>query len=73
MESLSKVLFHPDSKTAYGVQFERFGKIGTVTASKEIIISSGAINTPKILLQSGIGPESHLKRLKVRVTNNTSI
>lgn len=59
------MLFHPHTTTAYGVRFERFGKIGTITASKEIIISSGAVNSPKILMMSGIGPEEHLNELKV--------
>lgn len=62
-----QVLFHPGTTDAYGVRYERFGKIGMVTARKEIIISSGAINTPKILMLSGIGPEHHLKSLKVIV------
>lgn len=34
-------------------------------ASKEIIISAGAMNSPKILLQSGIGPADELEDLDV--------
>lgn len=34
----------------------------TVNASKEVIISSGTVNTPQILMCSGIGPEEQLKK-----------
>jgi len=34
-------------------------------ATKEIIISAGAVNSPKLLIMSGIGPQAHLETLKV--------
>ncbi|WP_280154188.1 GMC family oxidoreductase N-terminal domain-containing protein [Piscinibacter sp. XHJ-5] len=36
-----------------------------VTASREVIVSSGAIGSPKLLLQSGIGPARHLESVGV--------
>ena len=39
-------------------------------ASREVIVSSGAIGSPKLLLQSGIGPADHLKQVGVAVKHD---
>lgn len=41
------------------------GKTKFARASKEIIIAGGAVDSPKLLLLSGIGPKNHLKEMKV--------
>ena len=41
-------------------------------ANREVIVSSGAIGSPKLLLQSGIGPADHLKKLGVSVKHDLS-
>lgn len=45
---------------ATGVEIERKGRIETVTATKEVIVAASAINSPKLLMLSGIGPAAHL-------------
>jgi choline dehydrogenase len=48
-----KVLFN-QQKRATGVEFDRFSGRYAVNASKEIILSAGSINSPKILMLSGM-------------------
>lgn len=48
------------SRHAYGISYVRHGMKKFVRARKEIIISAGAIDSPKLLLLSGIGPGDHL-------------
>ncbi|KAF8888750.1 hypothetical protein BD779DRAFT_1470039 [Infundibulicybe gibba] len=41
------------------------GVVGTAFASKEVIISTGAIQTPQLLMLSGIGPKAILDKFKI--------
>lgn len=52
---------------ATGVKFLANGKEHTVTARKEIILSGGTINSPQVLMISGIGPKEHLKEHGITV------
>lgn len=49
-----------------GVRFLRNGQVQTVRAARRVVLSAGAINTPKILMLSGIGDEAELKRHGIR-------
>lgn len=49
-----------------GVRFLRNGVVQTVTAARRVVLSAGAINTPKILMLSGIGDEAELRRHGIR-------
>ncbi len=46
---------------AVGVTYERKGKTVNVRADREVIVSAGALASPKILMTSGVGPAVHLK------------
>ncbi|XP_068623869.1 glucose dehydrogenase [FAD, quinone]-like [Battus philenor] len=57
-----------DEHGAYGVQyFDAAGQIKTVFASKEVILSAGALNSPHILFHSGIGPRHMLEEFDIPV------
>lgn len=55
----TKVLFNKDRR-AHGVEFIRDGKFHSVYARKEVILSAGAINSPQLLMLSGIGPKDQM-------------
>jgi len=61
-----KILFD-ENKKATGVEFFKNGQKHQVNATKEIIISAGAIESPKLLMLSGLGPKNHLESKKVKV------
>ncbi|MCP5087303.1 MAG: choline dehydrogenase [Rhodobacteraceae bacterium] len=46
---------------AVGVEIERGGKTEVLRANREVVISASSINSPKLLMLSGIGPAAHLK------------
>ncbi|MDV7144419.1 choline dehydrogenase [Tropicimonas sp. TH_r6] len=45
---------------AVGVEVERGGTVEVIGAEREVIIAASSINSPKLLMHSGIGPAAHL-------------
>jgi glucose dehydrogenase (acceptor) len=64
---VEKILIDDDDKVAYGVLFSKEGRRHYVFASKEVILSAGAINSPHLLKLSGIGPKNELQRHSIDV------
>jgi choline dehydrogenase len=58
-----------DGKTATGVTYtdDEAKTTKTVTATREVILCGGAINTPRLLQVSGVGDPAHLKSIGVEV------
>ena len=54
-----------DGDRAVGVEFVVDGRTRTVRCRREVALCAGAIQTPHILMCSGIGPREHLEKAKV--------
>jgi choline dehydrogenase len=52
---------------AVGVEIERAGRIETIRARAEVILAASAINSPTLLMLSGIGPADHLRAQGIAV------
>lgn len=50
---------------ACGVEYLKDGALGRARAGREVILSSGVVNSPKALLLSGIGPADELRALGI--------
>jgi choline dehydrogenase len=59
-----------NGKRAVGVEFLRNGQSHRIAAACEIVLSLGAINTPKVLMQSGVGDQSELARVGINVVQH---
>lgn len=55
---------------ATGVLITRGGAQSTVSANTEVILCAGGINTPKLLMLSGIGPEGQLRQHGIQTVVN---
>ncbi len=62
-----RILF--DGKRAVGVEVESGGE-RFVAEGEQIVLSSGAIASPQILMLSGVGPAAHLKQLGIPVVKD---
>ncbi|WAR12782.1 DHGL-like protein [Mya arenaria] len=62
---VTKIAF--ENKRATGVYAIRNGRKYFFKANKEVIVSAGAVNSPQLLMLSGIGPREHLEDLNIKV------
>ncbi|CAL8090579.1 unnamed protein product [Orchesella dallaii] len=54
------------SNKIIGVWYVRHGKMKFARASKEVIVSAGSVDSPKLLMMSGIGPKEHLESVGIK-------
>ncbi|HSN21597.1 MAG TPA: choline dehydrogenase [Usitatibacter sp.] len=55
---------------AVGVEYLREGKLERARAGREVILAGGAVNSPQLLMLSGVGPADLLKRLGIAVASD---
>ncbi|TPG75719.1 GMC family oxidoreductase [Pseudomonas arsenicoxydans] len=63
----TRILF--DGKRAVGIEFVQNGVKRTLRARHELIVSSGAFNSPQLLLLSGVGPTNQLLKFDIPVVH----
>ncbi len=69
MHALStRILF--EGKRAVGVEYRQGGQTRQLRARREVILSSGPMNSPKLLMLSGIGNAAHLKEHGIDVLHH---
>ena len=59
-----------EGQRATGVEIATGSERMSITARREVVVTSGAIGTPYLLMHSGIGPASHLERVGVKVRHD---
>jgi len=62
---VSRITF--DKGRANGVTYSMLGKAFHQQATREVILSGGAINSPQLLMLSGIGPAAQLRQQRIEV------
>jgi choline dehydrogenase len=59
-----------EGKRVTGVEISHEGRIHRIRAGLEVVLSLGAIQTPKVLMQSGIGDQGELRRFGIPVVQH---
>lgn len=59
-----------DGRRVVGVELMRGGEVLTVGARLEVVLSLGAMHTPKVLMHSGIGDREELERVGIPVVRH---
>jgi choline dehydrogenase len=65
----TRVLF--EGGRAAGVEYMAGGQTRIAHAAREVVLSAGAINSPKLLMLSGIGPATQLRRHGIEVVHDS--
>ncbi|XP_045539340.1 glucose dehydrogenase [FAD, quinone]-like [Papilio machaon] len=62
---VTKLIFDKTKSKVIGIEMEKRNRKYKILAKKEVILSAGAINSPQLLMLSGIGPKKHLESLNI--------
>ncbi|GLV38209.1 uncharacterized protein CBL_12855 [Carabus blaptoides fortunei] len=69
----TKILIDQKTKRAFGIKFSKHGRTHWVRARKEVILSSGAIGSPQLLMLSGVGPKDHLEEHQINLVQDLKV
>ncbi|XP_017880219.1 neither inactivation nor afterpotential protein G [Ceratina calcarata] len=67
---VSRIFFKENSNVDGVKVIYKDGSVGRIVAKKEVILCAGTINTPQLLLLSGIGPAKDLDKFQIPVVSN---
>ncbi|XP_073999339.1 glucose dehydrogenase [FAD, quinone] [Rhodnius prolixus] len=70
---VSKIILRGEPPRATGVELIRGGVRQVVRARREVILSAGAINSPQLMMLSGIGPKEELARLGLPIIKDLPV
>ena len=59
-----------EHKRAVGVEFHHEGELKQLNAKREVLLCAGALQSPQILMLSGIGPHAHLLENNIATLHN---
>ena len=65
----SRILF--EEKRAVGVEYRHRGRTCQARCHEELVLSAGAIASPKILMLSGVGPEAELRSHRIEAISSS--
>ncbi|HET6222138.1 MAG TPA: choline dehydrogenase, partial [Dongiaceae bacterium] len=63
-----RILF--EGRRAVGVEYAQGGEVKQARATHEVIVAGGSINSPQILMLSGVGPADHLRQHGIKVVHH---
>lgn len=68
----TRLIFAEDGRRVIGVEAVRNNETLRCTARREVILTLGSVNTPQLLMVSGIGPAATLKAMGIEVYHDSA-
>ncbi len=65
---VTRIIFNGPRAT--GIEYQQYGKTNRAHCEAEVIVSAGAVNSPQLLMLSGIGPGAHLRKHNISVISD---
>jgi len=71
--TVTRIRIDPEMKIATGVEMVKNKIKYYVRVDKEVLLSAGPINSPQILMLSGIGPKKHLAKMGIPIISSLDV